>query len=256
MIREASPRIGSVPYQNARPLLEGLEFPITELVPAKLFDGFQEGMFDAAILSSIDVIAMPDAEVVDQVAIGSKGEVHSVILAYKGELEELRAIQLDPSSHTSNALLQIILDEFHSLQPEYVQITERKSLDLPLLLIGDPAIAFRKQTSDPEVRYLDLGEEWYRQTGLPFIFALWALKSDFTEKKSLSSALREAKERGLANLPLLASKEADPEFSLRYLRDWICYDLGEEEKRGLQLYGDLLRKKKLIPPDIGALNFV
>ena len=256
MMREAAPRIGSVPYLNARPLLEGLEFPITELVPAKLFEGFQKGMFDAAILSSIDVIAMPDAEVVDEVAIGSKGEVHSVILAYKGELEGLREIQLDPSSHTSNALLQIILEEFHSLQPEYVQITERKSLDFPLLLIGDPAIAFRNRTSDPEMRYLDLGEEWYRQTGLPFIFALWALKREFTEKKSLSSALRKAKQGGLSKLQALASRTPDPEFSLRYLRDWICYDLGEEEKRGLQLYGDLLRKKKLIPPDIGVLNFI
>ena len=66
------PRIGSVPYLNARPLLEGLEFPITELVPAKLCDGFQQGMFDAAILSSIDVISSPDSEVVDGVSISSK----------------------------------------------------------------------------------------------------------------------------------------------------------------------------------------
>jgi len=180
------PRIGSVPYLNARPLLEGLEFPITELVPAKLCDGFQQGMFDAAILSSIDVISSPDSEVVDGVSISSKGEVHSVILAYQGDLKSITQVRLDPSSHTSNALLQIILSEFYSLEPDYVHIELGESLLLPSLLIGDPAIIFRNRTSDPEVSYLDLGGEWYRKTGLPFVFALWQLKKDFTGKNFLS----------------------------------------------------------------------
>ena len=250
------PRIGSVPYLNARPLLEGLEFPITELVPANLCDGFQQGMFDAAILSSIDVISSANSEVVDGVSISSRGEVHSVILAYRGELESISKIRLDPSSHTSNALLQIILSEFYSLEPDYVHIELGESLLLPSLLIGDPAIIFRNRTSDPEVSYLDLGGEWYRKTGLPFVFALWQLKKDFTGKKFLADSLRDAKNRGLANLPEIVSRTSYPEFALRYLSQYVRYDLGEEEKRGLGLYADYLRKKKLIPNDVKIMSFI
>jgi predicted solute-binding protein len=249
-------QIGSVPYLNARPLLDGLGFPIKELVPARLCEVFQKGKFDAALLSSIDIISMPDSDVVDGVAIGSKGDVHSVILAYTGELESVSQISLDPSSHTSNALLQIILEEFLGMKPEYVQIEEDISRGLPALLIGDPAISFRNRTSDPEVHYLDLGGEWYRQTGLPFIFALWVLRKEITNKKSLADSLREAKRRGLGNLQAIASRTPDPEFALRYLSEWIRFDLGVEEKRGLALYAELLRKKTLIPNKMESMNFI
>jgi len=36
-------RIGCVPYLNARPLLEGIGYPVTERVPAQLRDLFREG---------------------------------------------------------------------------------------------------------------------------------------------------------------------------------------------------------------------
>ena len=246
----AVPRIGCVPYLNARPLLEGLNCPVTELVPSRLFEAYQQGMFDAALLSSIDVISMPTATVVDGVAIASRGDVYSVILAYSGKLKECETILLDPASHTSNALLQIILGEFYGLKPKYVQLsdynTNLSTFHGPRLLIGDSAIALRKslekQTSYPAVKCLDLGAEWYRYTGLPFVFALWALRNDFMEKKLLSDALRQAKSQGLNNLKELASRTADPAFARRYFSEWIRYELGEEEKRGMLLFATLLNK--------------
>ena len=179
-----------------------------------------------------------------------------MILAYQGDLKSITQVRLDPSSHTSNALLQIILSEFYSLEPDYVHIELGESLLLPSLLIGDPAIIFRNRTSDPEVSYLDLGGEWYRKTGLPFVFALWQLKKDFTGKKFLADSLRDAKNRGLANLPEIVSRTSYPEFALRYLSQYVRYDLGEEEKRGLGLYADYLRKKKLIPNDVKIMSFI
>jgi predicted solute-binding protein len=207
---------------------------------------FQEGMLDAALLSSIDVLSMPDAEVVDGVAIGSRGDVHSVVLAYTGELHDLRTIHLDPSSHTSNALLKIILSIFHQLDPKYVQIQEGCPRDLPMLLIGDPAISFRKRTSLRSVKYLDLGGEWYRRTGLPFIFALWALRKDFTEKSLISDILRGAKKQGISNLAQLASRTPDPDFAQVYLESMIRFELNAEEKSGLELFATLARECKII----------
>ncbi len=255
-MNEWVPRIGSVPYLNARPLLEGLEYPITELVPARLCEEFQKGGLDAALLSSIDVLSQSDASVVDGVAIGSQGAVHSVILAYSGELEAFSKIQLDPSSHTSNALLQIILSEFYGLKLDYVQIETLESIELPRILIGDPAIEYRKQKVSSEIKFLDLGEEWYRYTGLSFVFALWIVRDEFMQKKSLADALRFAKSRGVSRFPAIAAQTPDPVFALRYFTEWISYDLGDAEKRGLALFKKLLIKHHLISARETWANFI
>jgi chorismate dehydratase len=244
------PRVGCVPYLNARPLLEGLTYPVRELVPSALIEEFQAGELDVALLSSIDVISQPDPHVVDGVAIGSRGDVHSVVLAYTGGLRDIREVRLDPSSRTSNALLRILLGEFHGIHPDYVRLKEAKSRDaggfVPSLLIGDPAIAFRNQTSDPDLRFLDLGGEWYRQTGLPFVYAMWSLAEENTNKTELSLVLRCAKSSGLSRLPEIASRATDPAFALAYLSESIRYDLGGDEKRGLVLFRELLKKEKIV----------
>ena len=236
------PRVGCVPYLNARPLLEGLPFPVRKIIPAQLCDVFQSGELDVALLSSIDVISKAHAEVVDGVSIASKGDVYSVVMAYTGELLEVTEVALDPASHTSNALLRIILEEFVGIQPDYVQLQEGETISTPSLMIGDRAISFRRECQDPGVKFLDLGGEWYRYTGLPFIFALWELKKENTEKKYISEAIRAAKIRGLGVIEEIASREADPDFARTYLREHIRYDLGDEEKRGLALFGDYLQK--------------
>jgi chorismate dehydratase len=236
------PRVGCVPYLNARPLLEGLPFPVRKIVPALLYDVFRAGELDVALLSSIDVISKAHAQVVDGVSIASKGDVYSVVMAYAGELREVTEVALDPASHTSNALLRIILEEFVGIQPDYVQLEEGISIFTPSLMIGDRAISFRRECQDPGVKFLDLGGEWYRHTGLPFIFALWEHAKENTEKEYISDAIRAAKIRGLGAIGDIASREADPEFARTYLREHIRYDLGGEEKRGLALFGDYLQK--------------
>jgi len=246
-----TPRVGCVPYLNARPLLEGVTFPVREMVPAKLQDAYMAGDFDAALLSSIDVISMENPSVVDGISISSRGAVFSVILAYEGELKDIKRVLLDPASHTSNALLQIILSEFHGLKSEYVRLSDieyqNSTADFSArLLIGDQAISERKRTSNAVIHYLDLGAEWFQHTSLPFIYALWILRTEYPKKKELSEALRLAKQRGLSCRGEIAGRYPDSEFALRYMTEWIHYDLGEEEKRGLALFADYLKKYNII----------
>ena len=239
-----APRIGCVPYLNARPLLEGIGYPVTEMVPARLGDLFLEGMLDAALLSSVDVLTMSDPAVVDGISISCRGPVQSVLLAYTGELSDLRSVELDPSSHTSNLLAQIVLGEFHGLELEYVHLTERKSMKPPAVVIGDPALSLSKRPSHPALKFLDLGGEWVRSTKLPFVFALWTLRSDYSKKSEISELLRRAKRRGLGEINRIADGTADPEFTKSYLGRAIRYDLGEEEKRGLECFRGFIKKMK------------
>lgn len=251
-----SPRVGCVPYLNARPLLEGLPYPVRKLVPAQLHDVFLSGELDVALLSSIDVISKDQAQVVDGVSISSKGDVHSVFLAYQGELKDLTKVVLDPASHTSNALLRIVLEEFYGVKPEYVRLNDCDSNSIPALMIGDRAIKTRKRTSDTSLRYLDLGGEWYRKTGLPFVFAIWQLRKEFTNKVLLSEAIREAKERGITQIPKIAAQEEDPDFAMGYLRDHIRYELGKEEKRGLRAFGEYLDRLHITDNFSDNINYI
>jgi len=241
-----APRIGCVPYLNARPLLEGIGYPVTEMVPARLGDLFMEGKLDAALLSSVDVLTMPEPAVVDGISISCRGPVQSVLLAYTGELSDLRSVELDPSSHTSNLLAQIVLGEFHGLELEYVQLTERIKITPPTVVIGDPALSVSKRTSFSGLKFLDLGEEWVRHTGLPFVFALWSLRTDYPNKSELASRLRRSKQDGLVAIQRIAACSDDPEFTKSYLGGAIRYDLGDEEKQGLGLFGDYLQRMKVV----------
>lgn len=238
------PRIGCVPYLNARPLLEGLGYPVTERVPAQLETLFLEGKLDAALLSSVDVLTMPYAEVVDGISISCWGPVQSVLLAYSGELSDLRSVELDPSSHTSNFLAKIVLGEFHGLEVEYVHLKERKSIIPPAVIIGDPALSLSKRTSHSGLKFLDLGEEWVRHTGLPFVFAMWALRTDYPNKKELATQLRRSKREGLGVITRISAGTSDPEFTKSYLGGSIRYDLGAEEKRGLECFRGHVKKLK------------
>ncbi|NBZ95150.1 MAG: hypothetical protein EBR40_01755 [Proteobacteria bacterium] len=237
-----APRIGCVPYLNARPLLEGIGYPVTEIVPARLGDLFLEGTLDAALLSSVDVLTMSDPAVVDGISISCRGPVQSVLLAYTGELSDIRSVELDPSSHTSNLLAQIVLGEFHGLELEYVQLTERIKINSPAVIIGDPALSASKRPSHSGLKFLDLGSEWVRYTSLPFVFALWVLRNDYPNKSELASLLRSAKQAGLGVIDRIAKATADPEFTKSYLGGAIRYDLGTEEKRGLECFRDFAKK--------------
>ena len=258
-MNDCLPRIGCVPYLNARPLVEGITCPIRELVPAKLGESFQAGEFDVALLSSIDVILAPNPCAVDGISISSRGDVYSVVLAFEGDLKGIKKVLLDPASHTSNALLRIVLEEFHGIFPEYVQSQEGEIVEslseCATLLIGDRAIQSRERMANQEVRFLDLGGEWYSRTLLPFVFALWSLRYEYTKKSDLSTLLRTTKLFGMARRAEIAAREQDPEFTLHYLTEFIQYDLGEDEKQSLALFQGLLTKLKIVSNNKSEISY-
>ena len=57
----------------------------------------------------------------------------------------------------------------------------------------------------------DLGEEWKKWTGLPFVFAVWVAQRTTDTAKALAvhAALIESRDWGLAHLDLLAQQAAD-----------------------------------------------
>lgn len=248
-------RIGPVSYLNTKPLIRGLD-PATlqAAVPAQLAEKFRAGQLDAALLPLFEILRAGGGTLVDNVAIACEGEVYSVMVASRTDFPDCEEIHLDPASRSSVALLRVLLAEFYPTGPT---IAEGKKVpaDAARLLIGDAAISFRQKNAEGW-QFHDLGKLWEKHTGLPFVFAAWIVAPPANKKAAVFKAFRALKEKGLAERTAIAAEHADPAFALKYLTDYIRYDLGPEEKRAIRLFETLARQHDVLPMgDLAQLDF-
>lgn len=240
-------RIGSVPYLNAAPLTRGIESELILATPAKLAEMLRRDELDAALVSITEVLLNDRYDVLDGVAIASLGAVYSVLLAHQKPLTEAREIFCDTASLASVNLLKVLLAE-RGLQPEfkplenYAAAAERDFV----LLIGDRAIEFQRAPHSHEI--LDLGAAWLELTRLPFVYAVWALRRGI-DNRELRRELKEAKHFGLDTLDTIIEthEEFDEDFRRDYFEWHIHFHLGEDEKRAIAWFGELLQKHNLGP---------
>ena len=234
-------RIGSVPYLNAIPLTAGMEQQVVLAPPSQLAGMLQHEMLDAALVSIIEPLLNPGYLILDGVAVASDGPVLSVYLATKVPLESIKVVHCDSASLTSLNLLRVLLAA-RGLTPEFRPLQDYQGamgLD-SVLLIGDPAITFRQQ--NPPHQLWDLGQAWQELTGLPFVYAVWAIRESQVQTDLLKK-LWDAKQLGMEQLDTLVAK--DPRFDLSFRKSYvgsaIHYDLGEKEKKGVTTFVDQLR---------------
>jgi chorismate dehydratase len=229
-------RIGCVKYLNARPLIHGGEGDVDFDHPSALCNKLAAGQLDVALVSSFEFLRNPIYRIVDDVSISSDGPVYSVVVAHRGEIDQIEEIELDPASETSVNLLRCLLAELglkprlignidlQSVRPaglepaasEPVQAAEsqtaenisaRRTGDMPMfpaagrarLLIGDQAVRFRRQYAN-EFSFWDLGEHWQKSVGLPFVYALWLIRPEVSDPNEIAHRLRNLRDGNLANL--------------------------------------------------------
>ena len=180
--RPSTIRIGAVRYLNAWPLTFYLDrfAPAAEVVvdfPSRLADGLAHGQLDVGLISSIEYSRNPGCTIVSDACIASDGEVRSVKLHSRVPLERIGSLALDEGSRTSAALVQIWLKERMGLTPELrplpIGALPADCQADAVMLIGDRGM----RPAGGEFTFAwDLGEEWTRWTGLPFVFALWVAR--------------------------------------------------------------------------------
>jgi chorismate dehydratase len=239
-------RIGAVNYLNTRPLICDLELlaPEAELVlevPSRLADLLAEGQLDVALIPVIEYFRAGTYSILPNIAITSRGPVLSVTLFSRVPWTSIRRVALDEGSRTSAALTQVLLRHRYGVNPEVVSLPlDQQAEDLDtdaVLLIGDRAM----RACLPGYRQAyDLGEEWSEWTGLPFVYAVWAVRAG-VDLGNVAVALAEAKRRGLSRIGPIAHAEApglglDAGFCRRYLQSIIRFDLGPREQAGLHHY--------------------
>jgi chorismate dehydratase len=237
-------RIGPVSYLNSKPLIWGLNPALLDTdIPAELSRKFFAGKLDIALLPVFEILRAGGARIVDDVAIGCHGEVYSVIVASRTAFASSGTIYLDPASRSSAALLRVLVAEYYPNGP-LIAASETIPKNGARLLIGDSAIEFRRRNG-AAWRYHDLGLLWQQHTGLPFVFAVWAVSE--RASPSVFDALRGIKAEGLAARKQIALQEPDPDFALHYLTNYIRYDVGSSEKMGIRRFESLSRRHGLLP---------
>jgi chorismate dehydratase len=238
-------RVGIVNYLNSKPLAWGFLkghhadlFAPSYHPPALVARLLGQGNLDIGLIPSIEVQRIPNLRILPDLCVAASHEVRSVILVSRCPLPEIRKVALDQNSRTSVALLRILLRERYGLDPEYLH--ERPDAERMLseadaaLLIGDPALKVDRD------RYVvtDLAAEWRELTGLPFVFAVWAVRPE-VEIPDLPFYFKSSLRYGLSSVDTLA-REAAAELDLdsseirAYLTENLSFFLRRDEIAGLE----------------------
>jgi len=270
-------RIGCVKYLNARPLIHGWPGDVEFDHPTTLCKRLANGELDVALVSSFEFLRNPIYRIADGVSISSDGPVYSVVVAHRNKISEIEEIELDPASQTAVNLLRCLLAEL-SLNPRLIRNIDLQSVrpaglepavsktaekistgrtgNMPVfpavrrarLLIGDQAIHFRQRHAG-DFQFWDLGEQWKKLAGLPFVYALWLIRPEVVDPKEIADHLRRLRNENLGDLDNLiaAEKQFDPQFCSHYYRNNLRFGLGEKEREGLRTFAQLCAKNGLLP---------
>ncbi|AMV19418.1 menaquinone biosynthetic enzyme MqnA/MqnD family protein [Planctomyces sp. SH-PL14] len=252
-------RIGAVSYLNSKPLIEGLADLVPDVrlildVPSRLADQLSRGALDVALIPSVEAFSDPDYEIVSDACVATRGQVLSVKLYSRVPLGEIKTLALDQGSRTSAALTKIMLAERYGVEPELHRLPLGKTVaDTTadaILLIGDRAI---EPPAEAFQATWDLGEEWLRWTGLPFVFAMWVTRKG-VDLGRVEAGLGAARDLGLDRFRSIAEREApllkiSEETAYNYFEKNLHFRLGSAERSGLRLFSQLAAQRGLIPPN-------
>lgn len=211
-------RLGAVTYLNTKPLIEFLGGRLPEGsrlsldLPSHLADQLAENQLDVGLIPTIEFFRQAqshDYRILSDACIACQGKVHSVRLFFRVPPKDVRTMAVDEGSRTSIALASILLNDRFGIRPKTIPLPIDSHPDQiqadAVLVIGDRAMhptRYHSFTSD-----WDLGEQWYFETGLPFVFAMWIAQRG-SALPELAQALEEARDEGLLRVNELCEKYA------------------------------------------------
>lgn len=272
---QAARRVGCVSYLNARPLIDGLDrtggededtdrgegadegaaaLTVRYAVPAQLLGDLEAGAVDIALCPVIDYhrARMP-LTIVPAGGIGCAGATLTVRLFSRVPIERVRRVHVDIESHTSVALLRVLLAERFHRHPELLAYDahEREAEGAPetMLLIGDKVVTDAPADSDYP-HQLDLGEAWQAMTGLPFVFAVWMAARD-TDLGDLPGLLDRQRRRNADRIDRIVQEHAPRhhwprDLARHYLGAVLRFAIGAPELEAIERFSALAARHGMI----------
>jgi chorismate dehydratase len=267
-------RLGCIRYLNVAPIHHGIQnggaLPgsiIFKASPSELNRRMSDEALDISPVSSVAYALNQDRWLLlPDFSISCFGSVMSVLLVSRFPFTALsgRTVLLTEDSGTASELLKLLFAQ-RDVHPVFetgrIQSTADVANAAAGLVIGDAALKGDWKESFPFVS--DLGSMWRDLTGLPFVFAVWAVRKEFAEKKPAAVAkvlelLNRSREAGLRNLEQIAGHAAlvtglSLEASRLYYRR-LHYDLDPKKLEGLVTFFSLLHARGYLPREV-SLSF-
>lgn len=270
-------RIGMVNYINTAPIYEewktmdiNPDWQVTTAPPSTLNKMLENDELDVGMVSCYEYAARPDKyRILTDLSISANGPVGSVFLfsTLPPNLLDDKMVLLTGQSATSVALVKIVLEEFYSIQPRYdvgdiLDAKDNYDDVSGVLAIGDEALRIKLQNVYPY--QLDLADVWKKNTGLPFVFAVFAVREEIIQKNpdtvlDIQQTLVACRKKGAANLQEICRNVApripmEFESCYEYLQQ-IQHNLAPEHKQALEQFFSYLIKRGEVESNALPLKF-
>jgi chorismate dehydratase len=242
-------RISAVSYTNTKPFMYGLQhtglLQNVELSldnPTDCAQKLIDDVVDIGLIPVAAILSLPQWEIVSDYCIGAEGPVNSVFIFSNCDIKEVKTLQLDPQSRSSNNLARVLLKNYWKADDLMIvdageDYTKSIDKNTAFVQIGDRT--FGKTERYPFV--YDLAGEWKQFTGLPFVFAAWIANKQIPA--AFMAEFNQAMEYGLNHREdLLKELPTRPDFDLEdYLMHKLDFYLTEDKKKALYMFLDYVR---------------
>jgi chorismate dehydratase len=267
------PRVGHIQFLNCLPIYWGLvrsgallDVELTKDTPDRLNDMLVGGDLDIGPISLVEYLRNADELLLlPDLAVGSDGPVLSVNLVSQQPLDALedRRVALGSTSRTSVLLARMWLAEVHGVTPAYFVCPPDLTAMLleadAAVLIGDAALRATFDAPRRGLSVYDLGQVWRDWTGLPMVFAVWAVRRDYAEAnpglvKDVHNAFVRSRDDALAHVEQVAAQAArwevfDAATLATYFRT-LDFSLGPRQLDGLVEFARRAAAVGAVPADV------
>jgi chorismate dehydratase len=265
------PRVGHIQFLNCLPIYWGL-MRSGALIDVDLFKDSPERLNAALVAGDLDIGPISlleylrnadDLLLLPDLAVGSDGPVLSVNLVSTVPLESLegRRVALGATSRTGVLLAQMYLESHIGVRPTYFNSPPdlARMLDEAdaAVIIGDVALRAMHDAPRQGWQVTDLGQAWRTWTGLPMVFAAWAVRRDFATAhpglvKDVHEAFLRSRELCLTELDEVAEAAArweslSAETLATYFRV-LDFSLGERQVAGVREFARRAAERGSAPP--------
>jgi chorismate dehydratase len=263
------PRVGHIQFLNCLPIYWGLmrsgallDVDLHKDTPDQLNSALVAGDLDIGPISLVEYLRHADELLLlPDLAVGSDGPVLSVNLVATKPLAELKRVALGSTSRTGVLLAKMLLAEVHGVRPEFFrcppELTEMLLEADAGVLIGDVALRALYEAPAKGFDVVDLGQAWNEWTGLPMVFAVWAVRRDFAaahpgQVKDVHEAFLRSRDLCLAELDEVAEAAArwepfDAATLANYFRT-LDFSLGERQVAGIREFAARAATVGEVPP--------
>lgn len=204
--------------------------------PSRLAERLLKGEIDIGLVPVAVLPELKSYHIVSDYCIGAEGEIASVALFSNVPIHEIKKVLLDYQSRTSVALLKYLMQEYWGINPELVDTKNEEYRNQITgttagLVIGDRAFEQRKISTF----IYDLGSDWRKITGLPFVFAAWVSTKPISQ--DFIKLFNEANASGLEIIDEIVEKTPFSLFDLsKYYKLHLSYSFNSEKQKGMDLF--------------------